>query len=129
MDLKSLLDRRDLPTKVKAVIAEGCSEIEELKSKLINLEKDLSSARNERSLFLSSSAERIIYHDLDLKVKWLNKVAADSAGKKPSDIIGNVTRSGMGGKNHVRIVLFYWHETQGKFTRQKSEIQKEEKYI
>ena len=88
MGLKFLLDRRDLPSDIKAIIAEGCSEIEELKSKLMHLEKDLSSVRNERSLFLSSSAERVIYHDLDLKVKWLNKVAADSAGKKPNDIIG-----------------------------------------
>ncbi len=45
MDLKSLLDRRDLPSDIKAIIAEGCSEIEELKSKLIHLEKDLSRVR------------------------------------------------------------------------------------
>ena len=88
MDLTSLLDRKDLPADIKAIIAEGSKEIDNLKSRIHQLEENLSKSQKERSLFLSSSAERVIYHDQDLRVKWLNKMAADSAGKKPEDIVG-----------------------------------------
>ena len=41
-----------------------------------------------RELILDTMQEMLAYHDTNLRVKWANKAAAESVGKKPEDLIG-----------------------------------------
>ena len=52
------------------------------------LETFLHIAEDEKALILDNISEAIVHLNLDRKIKWLNKSAADMMGGKPDDFIG-----------------------------------------
>ncbi|MEA2062753.1 MAG: ATP-binding protein [Gemmatimonadota bacterium] len=42
----------------------------------------------ELSLILDSMSGHLLYHDLEMRILWVNKAAAESAGMKPEDLVG-----------------------------------------
>jgi two-component system cell cycle sensor histidine kinase/response regulator CckA len=51
-------------------------------------EEALRQSEMEKSLILESAAEWFMYYDLDLRVRWANRVAAESVGQKPGALVG-----------------------------------------
>jgi PAS domain S-box-containing protein len=52
------------------------------------IEKTLRKEEQEKSIILESISEHIVYQDLDNKILWTNKAAADSVGLKIHNLIG-----------------------------------------
>ena len=57
------------------------------------LETSLQIAEDEKALILDNISEAIIHLDLDRKIKWLNKAAAEMMGGKQQDLIGQECRA------------------------------------
>ncbi len=52
------------------------------------VENALRKSEKEKALILNSTSEMFIYHDTELKMKWVNKAAGDSVGLQPEDLVG-----------------------------------------
>jgi len=50
--------------------------------------KPIERLENEKEVFLDSISEHVVYQDLDSRVLWVNRAAADSAGQTPKDLVG-----------------------------------------
>ncbi len=48
----------------------------------------LERSENMKNLVLDSTSELFAYHDLDLRILWTNKAAADSVGKTAEELVG-----------------------------------------
>jgi len=62
-------------------VIKDVTESRRIKEELIKAERD-------KSLILNSICEHVIYHDLNGKMVWVNKAAADSVGKKQRELVG-----------------------------------------
>ena len=51
-------------------------------------EERLKKSEKEKAIILENISEHIIFQDLDNNIIWLNKAAADSVNKKPSELVG-----------------------------------------
>jgi PAS domain S-box-containing protein len=48
----------------------------------------LRESESEKALILQSTAEVIVYQDSDLRIKWVNKAAANTIGLAPEELVG-----------------------------------------
>lgn len=81
MSLESLLGRKDIPKELKRVIKNYLGKYEELEKKIIQLE-------DFNNQLLNNISDRLIFHEPDLRVLWVNKAAADSINMKPDEVVG-----------------------------------------
>ncbi|KPK74995.1 MAG: hypothetical protein AMJ79_12695 [Phycisphaerae bacterium SM23_30] len=51
-------------------------------------EQDLRKTEKERAIILRSISEQIVYHDLDLRIRWANRAAGESANLDADCLIG-----------------------------------------
>lgn len=73
-----------LPTEMPGVAA----EINQLFSAFREAQTALAHSEKEKSLILEGVSDLVTFQDPELKIRWANKAAGDSVGKKPEDLIG-----------------------------------------
>ncbi|MDP8234531.1 MAG: diguanylate cyclase [Candidatus Saelkia tenebricola] len=56
-------------------------------TKFIKTEKALKEAERDKSLILNSIFDQIIYHDLDMRIIWANREAANSVNLSPDELV------------------------------------------
>lgn len=77
-----ILDETGKPVEVGII----CRNVSEQRQ----IEQRLRESEAEKSLILETTAELIVYYDHDMRVRWLNKVAAESTGKTPEQARGRL---------------------------------------
>lgn len=50
--------------------------------------QELRASEREKDVILNTTTEMVAYYDMDLRVKWANRAAADSVGKTPAELVG-----------------------------------------
>jgi PAS domain S-box-containing protein len=73
------------------------TDYSELEKKLVltdiakskRLEEEWRESEFQKELILNATSELVAYYDTDLRIKWVNKAAAASVGKRPEEMIGS----------------------------------------
>jgi len=88
----------DVPIGDKGVLAAASEEVDHFDEFDLEMANILTShmsevmdrieSEKEKSLILDSTAEHIIYHDEEHRIKWANRAAGESVGKDPEDLVG-----------------------------------------
>ncbi|MBS4030691.1 MAG: PAS domain S-box protein [Clostridiales bacterium] len=52
------------------------------------LEAKLKQSEHEKNVILTSMAEKVVYHDREMKIRWANRAACDFFGLQPEEVTG-----------------------------------------
>ncbi|MBW1744183.1 MAG: PAS domain-containing protein, partial [Deltaproteobacteria bacterium] len=84
-ELRDTIKRKEIAHEQSLIYAEQLSEgIAERK----RAERALRKSEREKSAILDSMSESVVYHDRKHRIVWANRVAAESAGLTPEDVVG-----------------------------------------
>ena len=84
-ELRDTIKRTEIAHEQSLIYAEQLNEgIAERK----RAERALRNSEREKSAILDSMSESVVYHGRNHKIVWANRVAAESAGLTPEDVVG-----------------------------------------
>ncbi len=64
------------------------SAFKEMAEEIITAHNTLARSEKEKSLILEGVSDLVTFQDTELKIRWANKAAGDSVGKKPEELVG-----------------------------------------
>jgi len=80
-------ETRKIPIKEKGKVVQVITVVRDITER-VNVERAFKKVEQDKALILNSMLELIVYHDLSMKMIWVNKEAADSVNLSLEQLVG-----------------------------------------